>query len=63
MKNTTMGEFEPFDVPSSTKNFIFPMASYETPGLLFFCIYITHFLRNHLLFINNPTKPSLEEML
>ena len=28
----------------------------------FFCIFITHFLSNHLLFINNPAKPSLEKM-
>ena len=58
-----MSEFEPFDVPDGTEKFIFPVARCETLGRLFFWKYIAHFLPNHLLFINNPTKPSLEEIL
>ena len=63
MYNETMMEFEPFDFSDGTEKFIFPVVRRETPGLLFFWKYIAHFLPNHLLFINNPTKPSLEEML
>ena len=58
-----MREFESFDVPYGTEKFIFPVVRCETPGCLFFWNYIAHFLPNHFLFINNPTKPSLGEIL
>ena len=58
-----MREFEPFDVPDGTEKYIFPVACCEPPVDFFFWKYIYHFLPNHLLFINNPTKPSLKEML